>query len=356
MKSFFHAVTLRLKIERDNEVWEYSEEPHVSRRQLILQKHPEIKQLMGYDPMIAVYVFIEVIIQFFMIWMIYVLDVNMWTLIILSYVVSGTINHSLGSAIHEIGHNLAFGHKNGSANRILSIFANLPMGVPMAISYKKYHQDHHRWLGHDSKDVDVPAKIESYMFNNCVTKLLWLFFFPIFHSIRPFFKSPKPVTHWEIVNFVVQGLFDLFILKVFGIKCLVYMVFGIVLGLGVHPLSGHFISEHFLFADNQATHSYYGPLNFLMYNLGYHVEHHDFPYIPCTKIHRVRQIAPEFYEHLPYHTSWCKVLFDFLWLKKMGPQAHSVTLQNKSHVDIYKNMAVISETSSSNNGNHAKCD
>ena len=96
------------------------------------------------------------------------------------------------------------------------------------------------------------------------------------------------------------------------------------MALGLHPTAGHFISEHYLFNKGQATHSYYGSLNYLTYNLGYHVEHHDFPYVPYSKLPEVRRIAPEFYDDLPYHTSWCKVIWDFITDPDMGPQARGI--------------------------------
>ena len=133
---------LNFKITSDENDWIYDEEPHCSRRKEILEKHPEIKKLMGYNYKIAFIVIAEVFLQLVIGWC---LKDASWKLIFfLAYVIGGVLNHSLGSAIHEIGHNLAFGHKWPKANKLLSIFCNLPLGVPMALTYKKYHSDHHR--------------------------------------------------------------------------------------------------------------------------------------------------------------------------------------------------------------------
>ena len=53
------------------------------------------------------------------------------------------------------------------------------------------------------------------------------------------------------------------------------------------------------------------------------MEHHDFPFIPGSRLPEVRRIASEFYDNLPQHTSWLKVLWDFLMDDQMGPYTES---------------------------------
>jgi len=91
---------------------------------------------------------------------------------------------------------------------------------------------------------------------------------------------------------------------------LVYLVASFFFSVGLHPLGARWIQEHFLVAPPQETYSYYGPLNKLAFNVGYHNEHHDFSFVPWNNLPKIREIAPEYYNNLVYHTSWTK-----LWLK-----------------------------------------
>ena len=55
-------------------------------------------------------------------------DAGWLTILVVSYVWGGVINHAMALAIHEISHNLAFGHQHPGRNRCLAIFGNLILG------------------------------------------------------------------------------------------------------------------------------------------------------------------------------------------------------------------------------------
>lgn len=300
-------------------------------------------------------------------------NVSSWTVLFLcAYFFTGVINHSLTLAIHEISHNHAFGHSKPMHNRILGMIANLPIGFPMSITFKKYHLEHHRYQGDDILDTDIPSSFETKIFTTSFRKLIWVVLQPLFYGIRPLIVFPKPPTLLEFINLVVQLVFDIILGLTLGWHMLVYMIFASLICLGLHPIAGHFISEHYImFNENKdniirkakqmhqlkaegdqlstcefingvysangmmiipETCSYYGPLNLLTFNVGYHVEHHDFPGIPGTLLPQVSKIAPEYYESLHYHTSWTNVLIKYIMDPNVGPFSRVKRPHTSKHV------------------------
>ncbi|XP_077989022.1 sphingolipid delta(4)-desaturase DES1-like isoform X1 [Glandiceps talaboti] len=307
------------RVSRTDFEWVYTEEPHATRRKEILVKYPEIKKLMGCDERLKYIVTAMVVVQLIACFL--VKDAP-WTVVVLAaYCFGGVINHSMTLAVHEISHNLAFGHSKPMHNRILGIFGNLIIGVPQSITFKKYHLEHHRYQGDTDLDMDIPSQLEGKLFTNTYTKCLWVVLQPLFYALRPLFLNPKPVSTLEVVNFVVQVIFDLALWYFWGGKVLFYLIGGSLLAMGLHPVAGHFISEHYMFKKGYETYSYYGPLNAITFNVGYHMEHHDFPSIPGSRLPLVKKIAPEYYDNLPHHDSWSKVIYDFITDPDIGPYA-----------------------------------
>lgn len=295
-------------------IWSKDLEPHCVRKKEILQAHPEIQTLMGHCPRTKYVVVASVLFQIAMCAV--VKDLSFWPLLFLTYAVSGTLNHSMALGIHEISHNLAF--KSPLFNKLLGIFGNMQMGIPSASLFKRYHLEHHKYQGEHIVDVDIPTRFEALLFTSIPGKLVWCFLQPAFYSLRPMFTNPKKPGLWELVNAVVVFGFDAIIYMAFGWRAVFYLVIGTLLGLGLHPIAGHFIAEHVVFEDGFETYDYIGPLNFITYNVGYHNEHHDFPNIPGSRLPQLRAMAPEFYENLPTYTSWTMVLVNFIFRSDMS--------------------------------------
>ena len=88
-----------------------------------------------------------------------------------AYAIGGTATHNLFLAIHEITHNLAF--KGIVPNKLLAMFANLPIGIPYSVTFKGYHLEHHKFLGQDGIDVDLPTRLELLLLNNVLGKVFF---------------------------------------------------------------------------------------------------------------------------------------------------------------------------------------
>lgn len=48
-------------------------------------------------------------------------------------------------------------------------------------------------------------------------------------------------------------------------------------------------------------------------------EHHDFPRIPGSRLRKLHAIAPEFYDNLASHNSYCGVIWRYITDPAIGP-------------------------------------
>jgi len=288
--------------------WSETDEPHATRRKLILAKHPEIAELFVTEPLTF---WISLGILILQLTMAYLMrDASWYVLFPCAYIIGGTVNHSLQLAVHELSHDLCWSGKyKDTANRLTAIMANLATGIPSGQTFKPYHMDHHQYQGVDGVDTDIPHAIELHWVTNTLSKVLWILAQPLCYALRPMLIKPKPFRFWEGLNWVVQLSFNAAVIYFLGVRAFTYLITGTLLGLGLHPSAGHFIAEHYEFVAGTETYSYYGSANRVNFNVGYHNEHHDFPRIPWSKLPLVRKIAPEFYDTLPHYTSYVTQVF-----------------------------------------------
>ncbi len=285
-------------------------EPHIQRRREILEKHPEIKDLMGRDTSTFFFILLVTGIQVAM--AAFVSTQPWWIMLACVFLVGAFANHASFVLVHDAAHNLIF--KSATANKLAACLANLPSATPSAISFKTYHLKHHAHQGVEELDADLPRKWEIWLFNRGFWgKLLWINLYSLIIMIRPNeIKSFSTPFDWTFINFVIVLTFDAIIVYFFGFQALIYLLLSTFFGLGLHPVGARWIQEHFVVKKGQETYSYYGPLNTIAFNVGYHNEHHDFAGIPWSRLPKVREMAPEFYNTLEYHTSWSKLLWRFL--------------------------------------------
>jgi sphingolipid delta-4 desaturase len=301
-------------------------EPHRIRTLQILKQYPDVKKLMGKNPL-TIFAIIGLVGG--MIGISYLVKDSAWWLVLLvAYGVGAFFNHSLFVMIHECSHHLLF--KNKTLNRFAAIVSNLPHVFPSAISFERYHIKHHSFQGVHELDADLPDYWEARMINNSIFgKAFWLLMFPVFQVIRTFrLKEIKPVDGWIITNWVIQMAFNVAIWVFFGPKALIFMLTSFFFSVGLHPLGARWIQEHFLTLDeNQETYSYYGSLNAVAFNVGFHNEHHDFPSIPWNRLPELKKNAPAFYDTLHSHNSWTKLWLRFLFDKNIS--LFSRTMRNE---------------------------
>lgn len=292
----------------DDFYWSEEQEPHLNRRKQILKKYPEVRKLYGIDTSLKYKIFGLVLVQ--LVIAPFALQLHWSLFLLVSYFVGATITHSLFLAIHELSHHLAF--KKRAHNNWLGMFANIPIVFPFAISFKKYHIMHHAEQGHEHHDTDLPTSQEAGLFKGLWGKLIWMLNQILAYSIRPMLVLPQKPDKWIVINYVFQfsviGVYIFFA----GWGALFYLLLSLFLAGSIHPMAGHFIAEHYVFEEGQETYSYYGPLNKLGFNVGYHNEHHDFPSIPGSKLPELKKLAPEYYDSLYSHDSWVKVLYKFI--------------------------------------------
>ncbi|PGH36350.1 sphingolipid delta-4 desaturase [[Emmonsia] crescens] len=336
----------------DRFFWTYTEEPHRSRRQAIIKAHPEVTKLCGIEPLTKYVVLGVVSLQIACAYLLRNTPFLSWRFLLTGYVIGATANQNLFLAIHEISHNLAF--KSPFANRLLAIFANIPIGIPYSAAFRPYHLTHHKSLGVASLDTDLPTAFEAFLLDSVLGKAFFCTFQILFYALRPMFIYSPPFTSIHLLNIIVQFSFDFGLYKLCNssLQPIYYLILSSFLAGSIHPCAAHFIAEHYFFSKTGAgtesieeqrrqksnqtagkqgdsssalanlsppeTYSYYGPLNILTYNVGLHNEHHDFPAVPWTRLYAVHNIAKEFYEPLPSHHSWVWVIYTFILDSNVG--------------------------------------
>jgi sphingolipid delta-4 desaturase len=215
------------------------------------------------------------------------------------------------------------------------MLANVGQALPTAMSFSTFHLLHHSHLDEYHYDGDLPYEAEArWVGDSPIRKSLWLVVFAFTQMFRPA-RIRKPfIDAWLIVNFLAIGLTNYLIWLACGTPGLTYVLLSTLFGVGFHPVGARWIQEHYNFKPRQETYSYYGPINRLAFNIGYHNEHHDLVRVPWVHLPRIKDAAPEYYDYLYAHRSYGRLFVRFIFdrdltlFSRITRDRHSPTAHN----------------------------
>ncbi len=277
---------------------------HAERRARILARHPSVRGLHG--PYRASQAAIVALVVAQVALAGYAGRCSWPAWLALSFGGGAFLAHALGVLIHEATHNLVA--RGSLQNKVWLLVANLPLVAPAAVEFRVQHLLHHRHLGDvDGRDTQAPTRREIAWVGNSAWRKLGSF------TLGRFFYKARPANHVPVdallvMNWVVQIAATGVLLWLVGWKGVLFLVLSALLAFGPHPLGARRLSEHLPVRADQPSVSYYGPLNWLSFNVGYHVEHHDFPAVAWTRLPALRREAKGEYDTLFALRSWSGLL------------------------------------------------
>jgi sphingolipid delta-4 desaturase len=285
-------------------------DPHVQRRKDMLRKYPEaLRALMGNHPKTALWVVGAVTIQFAMAALVH--DQAGWVIALAAFGIGAVVNHALYVFIHEAAHNLIF--RSSNANRWIGMVCDFALVAPGAMAFRKFHLIHHFKMGQLEHDADLTSDLEGKLVGKSAwRKAIWVFLLGVSQAMRPMRIGGEFWDRWMLANLALQAVVVTALVLTLGWGAIAYLLASSVFGLGIHPLGGRWIAEHYVTTPGYETYSYYGPANIVAFNVGFHNEHHDIMTIPWVNLPKMRKIAPEFYDTLPSYRSYTRLLVRFI--------------------------------------------
>jgi len=290
---------------------------HLRRHRAILHQHARVKELFGSEPTSAVWTVVLATAQIAL--AVYAAHTRPWALVAMALTVGAVVAHALGVLIHEASHNLVF--RRGWMNKLVAIVANVPHGAPAAIEFRHQHMLHHKYLGDaadpDGRDTQAPTRKEvEIVGHSTLGKILSFTFGRFFYKARP--ANAVPHDRWFWSNAAACVAVDALLVAFAGWRPLAYLLLSSLVAFGPHVMGARRVAEHLTLRPGQPTNSYYGTLNLVSFDVGYHVEHHDFPAIPWRHLRRLNETAPEYYGGLASIRSWSVLMAAYFFDPRYG--------------------------------------
>lgn len=315
---------------------------HRDRRLAILKDHPELRELSGPNPWSLLCLAGLVALHIATAWL--VRDGGVWWVFAVAFCWGQLLLHAGGALVHDAAHSLILGGSRGQLVVDL-LFDTLLTSFGHHKTYQLDHTySHHPCLGdyerdYEHRDVcrvlgrrelrrDRPAIHGSLLALHLFLDILPFGFVKSNDLIAHLEKRALPVSVRDPARNVpgppVPRRLSLACSAVslatlaavgwaLGPWALLYWVWSLSIFQGHWAISnmGQIISEHPDGNLGVPTRSTYGPWNWLLFNTGYHDEHHTFPGVPWNRLPELHAAAPEMFtavgEHGYFYWWWCYV-------------------------------------------------
>jgi sphingolipid delta-4 desaturase len=296
---------------------------HLEMRRQVATAVPEARQLAGNNPWTALAIPLLLGLHWGMAWL--VSGSNLLWCFIAAFCFGQLVIHAAGSLLHETAHKLVFRAPRAKLGFDLGL--ELILGsFGKQLTYQHQHvSTHHPYIGNYERDYEhedicsFNARRKIRLERPLANRLLTLF--QLAMGLLPFgflivdkvmtrlekrlsglrdydaerqlhSSQPEP---WEQRLFIATSVaLNIFLLWAFGFLGWLYHNWALSIFLGKFGITnlGQSLSEHDGDDELNPTYSSYGPLNWLLFNTGYHNEHHTFANVPWNRLPRLRQLAP----------------------------------------------------------------
>lgn len=293
-------------------------------RRDVLAAAPAARELAGNNPWTALAIPALLALHWGMAWLIS--GGNLLWCFLAAFCFGQIIIHSAGSLLHETAHKLVF--RGPRAKLAFDLGLELVLGsFGKQLTYQHQHvSSHHPYVGNYERDYEhedicsFNARRKIKAEHPVALRLLTLFVLVM--GLLPFgflivdkvmtrlekrlsgrrdfdaerkLRSSEPA-QWEKRLFIATSIaLNIFLLWAFGPLGWLYHNWSLSLFLGKFGITnlGQSLSEHDGDDDANPTWSSYGPLNLLLFNTGYHNEHHTFANVPWNRLPTLKRLAPE---------------------------------------------------------------
>jgi sphingolipid delta-4 desaturase len=299
---------------------------HIQMRRLLLDAHPEAAALSGTDHRGAYAAIAILILHWTVCW--WVAGTNILAVFLAAFFLRQVTIHAAGALLHDTAHRLVFrGRRSKLAFDLL--LEIIMTSFSLQLTYQHEHVSlHHPYMGDYERDYehedncrllarrafrhDHPGMEKLLVAAQLFVHLLPLgflvsdrIFLPLYERAtgravrdpRRRMASTEPPAAERLVFIAVSAATLLFLFFAFGWLAVLYQAWSLSIFRGKAGVTnlGQSLSEHPGDDETNPTRSNYTWLNWLLFNTGYHNEHHTCPTVAWSRLPRLRALAPEIF-------------------------------------------------------------